>query len=289
MAVKAIDISTWQRDIDFAKVKASGITAVMIRAGYGRETSQKDSQFENHYAGAKAAGLKVGAYWYSYANSTADAEQEAAACLACVKGKSFDLPIYYDLEEGWQTTLGRSALTAMAQSFCEGIKKGGYRAGVYANLNWFNNYLDYSALKAKYSIWLAQWSSSYSLNCDIWQYADNGDVPGISGSVDMNIIENTSIIGGSSSGGSTEKGDTCNLTFHYLAQTGYTNKGDQVKTIQRLLNSMGYKGSNGKALDVDGIFGANTGYAVKAYQKAAGLTVDGIVGVATWKKITGAN
>lgn len=72
---------------------------MIIRAGYGRETYQKDSEFETHYRNAKAAGLKVGAYWYSYADGVSDAINEANACLACIKGKSFDYPIYYDLEE----------------------------------------------------------------------------------------------------------------------------------------------------------------------------------------------
>ena len=107
------------------------------------EISQKDNEFETHYKNAKAAGLKVGAYWYSYADGVADAKKEASACLACIKGKNFDLPVYYDLEDGSMTALGKSTLTSIAKTFCDEIKKGGYNSGVYANLNWFNNYLDY--------------------------------------------------------------------------------------------------------------------------------------------------
>ena len=276
MSIKAIDISTWQQNVDFNKVKASGITAVLIRAGFGREISQKDSQFENHYRGAKAAGLKVGAYWYSYANTITDAAREAAACLACIEGKSFDLPIYYDMEESSQTGYGKSTLTAMATSFCEAIKAGGYRAGVYANLNWFNNYLNYSSLKSRYSIWLAQWSSSHSLSCDIWQYGDDGTVPGISGSVDMNIIENPDIINGGSGGGGKEV--YCDISMPYLAQSGYISTGEEVKTVQLLMNAMNY----GK-LKVDGIFGSATDEAVKRFQKSRKLEQDGIVGADTWR------
>lgn len=289
MSTKAIDISCWQQNVDFNKVRSSGITAVLIRAGYGRETSQKDSEFEAHYRGAKAAGLKVGAYWYSYASTASEAALEAKACLYCIKGKSFDLPVYLDMEEASQASLGRSALTAMAAEFCDAIREGGYRAGVYANLNWFNNYLDYSELKRNYSIWLAQWSGSHSLSCDIWQYSSDGDVPGISGSVDMDIIENDSIIGGDGDDPPDDKEDTIVLKVSYLAESGYTRTGEQVKTVQRLLNAMGYKGSDGKSLTVDGIFGTNTDYAVRRFQKAEGLTVDGIVGPATWKKLIGAS
>ena len=101
--VTCIDVSYCQTGVNYSKVKASGITAVIIRAGYGRETSQKDSQFETHYKNAKSAGLKVGAYWYSYANSVNDAKTEAKACLACIKGKKCDMPIFIDMEDSSQT------------------------------------------------------------------------------------------------------------------------------------------------------------------------------------------
>ncbi|WP_337380983.1 GH25 family lysozyme, partial [Ruminococcus sp.] len=153
--ITCVDISEFQQNIDFNKMKNDGIKAVIIRAGYGRETSQKDTMFESHYRNAKEAGLKIGAYWYSYADSVDDAEKEAKACLECVENKYFDMPIYYDLEDNSIVKLGKAKLTEIAERFCETIKKSNYRAGVYANLNWFNNYLDYDKLKKKYSIWLA--------------------------------------------------------------------------------------------------------------------------------------
>ena len=96
---KGIDVSQHQGNIDFGKVKAAGYDFVIIRAGYGKYASQKDPYFEQNYAGAKAAGLNVGAYWYSYADSTANAKLEAEACLQVIKGKTFEYPIYFDLEE----------------------------------------------------------------------------------------------------------------------------------------------------------------------------------------------
>jgi GH25 family lysozyme M1 (1,4-beta-N-acetylmuramidase) len=207
--MKCIDVSCWQKGIDFAKVKAAGISAVIIRAGYGCETSQKDSQFEAHYKGAKAAGLKIGAYWYSYASSVAEAKVEAQTCLACIKDKSFDIPIYFDMEESYQTKLGKTVITNMAIAFCDTINASGFKAGVYSNLNWFNNYLNYSTLKAKYSIWLAQWANSHTLACDIWQYSETGSVTGVCGNVDMNIIENTAVI---SSGSSNTASNTVTQT-----------------------------------------------------------------------------
>lgn len=261
--IKAIDVSYCQSGVDYKKVKSSGIGAVLIRAGYGRETYQKDSQFETHYRNAKANGLPVGAYWYSYANSVEDAKREAKACLACINGKKFDYPIYYDMEESWQANLGKSLCTAMAKAFCEAIIAAGYKAGVYANLNWFNNYLDYAMLKKSYSIWLAQWAISCSKDCDIWQFSDSGKISGISGNVDLNIVIKL-----------TSTSSTTSTTL---------NRNATVKDVQTWLNNT-YK----SGLVIDGIYGAKTKAAlVKAVQTElnkrynTGLVVDGIYGTKT--------
>ena len=196
--ITCVDISEFQQGINFNKMKNDGIKAVIIRAGYGRETSQKDSMFESHYRNAKAAGLMIGAYWYSYADSVNDAEKEANAFMSVAKGKSFDLPIYYDLEDSSQIGLGKSTLTAIAERFCNTLKRNNYKVGVYANLNWFNNYLDYKKLKAKYSIWLAQYNDRAELNCDIWQNSSSGRVSGYNGRLDTNVIYDEDIFSGKS-------------------------------------------------------------------------------------------
>ena len=95
--IKGIDVSSWQGVVDYRKVKASGINFVIIRAGFGREVSQKDNCFEQNYKNAKAAGLDIGAYWYSYADSAEDAVREAKACREVIKGKKFEYPIFFDL------------------------------------------------------------------------------------------------------------------------------------------------------------------------------------------------
>ena len=273
---RLIDVSCWNSGVDYDAVKASGIDSVIIRAGYGREVDQKDSQFENHYAGARAAGMNIGVYWYSYADSVQDAITEAEVCLECIKGKSFNLPIYFDMEENWQTALGRATLTTMAEAFCQTIEEAGYRAGVYSNVNWFTNFLDYNRLAAEYSIWLAQWgSSSYAYDCDIWQYADDGSVPGIDGNVDMNRVINEDIINDSGGGGQKIYFD---ISMPYLAKSGYISTGEEVKTVQLLMNAMHYGD-----LEVDGIFGNATDQAVKKFQKSRSLDEDGIVGQDTWR------
>ena len=193
--VTCIDVSYWQGDVNYKAVKTSGIEAVIIRAGYGRVASQKDETFEQNYKNAKAAGLKVGAYWYSYADSIDAAIMEANACLEVLGDKTFDMPVYYDLEESKVTGLGKNTLTMMAEVFCDAMKKAGHKPGVYANLNWFTNYLNYDKLKAKYSIWLAQYNTVNDLECDIWQNSSTGNIPGVNGNCDTNVVFNDVTLG----------------------------------------------------------------------------------------------
>lgn len=194
MEINCIDVSFAQGSIDFKAVKSAGINSVIIRAGYGRSAAQKDNFFDANYEGAKAAGLNVGAYWYSYADGVADIQREARACLEVIEGKSFNLPVFLDIENNSQISLGKATLTKMAKTFCDIIKDSGYQSGVYSNLNWFRNYLDYDELKKLYPIWLAQYNEINSIPCDIWQNSSTGKINGINGNVDTNIIFNKSII-----------------------------------------------------------------------------------------------
>ncbi len=169
---KCIDISKWNGNVNFSAIKKAGINCVIIQCGYGMVKNQKDPYFEKNYKNAKKAGLKVGVYHYSYAKSLAEIRKEAKMCLSWIKGKSFELPIYIDMEENSLASLGKSTLTKMAKEYCRLIKKSGYTAGVYANANWFRNYLNYNEIKKDYSIWLAQYASNKDFECDIWQYTD---------------------------------------------------------------------------------------------------------------------
>lgn len=187
--IYGIDVSKHQGTIDWQAVKETGyVDFAIIRAGFGRYTSQKDPQFERNYAGAKAAGIPVGAYWYSYARSAEEAREEAKACLQVLQGKQFEFPIYFDIEDSTQSNLGKAVLTAMCEAFCDTLEKAGYFAGVYASTYWFTNKLDHARLASKYTIWLADYRAGYNktLKRDMHQYTSNGHVDGISGRVDMN-------------------------------------------------------------------------------------------------------
>ena len=186
MATKIIDVSTWQGNTDWSEVKADGVQGAIIRAGFGKVASQKDNKFERNYTNAKAVGMPIGAYWYSYATSVADAKKEAEVCLSILKGKQFEYPIYYDLEDPSMTGCGKSVLTQIATTFCETLESAGYYVGIYSNPNWLKNYLNYNTVK-KYTLWLAHWGvSEPSYECGLWQYSSSGSVSGISGRVDMN-------------------------------------------------------------------------------------------------------
>ena len=192
---KCIDVSTWQGSIDFNKVKSAGYNYVIIRAGYGKEKSQKDNMFETNYKKAKSAGLKVGAYWFSYAMSPSTATAEADACLSCIKGKKFELPVYYDMEYQPAMSTSNSNYTKMAVNFCNKLKSNGFKSGVYSSASVYDCLLNSKTLKNNgISIWNAEWYIKPSITCDVWQYSDNGRINGISTNVDLDYIYNLNIV-----------------------------------------------------------------------------------------------
>ena len=190
MQEKLIDVSTWNGNIDWDKVYKSGVRYAMIRSSFGIENpNQIDNKFVRNIENAIKAGIKCGIYHYSYARSATEAKKEADFCLKTIKNYKIDLPVAFDIEDSSQTNLGKDTLTSIVIAFCDRIKSAGYRPMLYCNPNWLCNYLHKDKLINKYDIWLANWGvSAPSYNCAIWQYSENGSVPGISGSVDMNWI-----------------------------------------------------------------------------------------------------
>lgn len=185
--MKGIDVSFSQAGIDWRQVKASGkVDFAIIRAGYGRYASQKDEYFEDNYEGAKAAGIPVGAYWYSYATTEADAVQEAQACLECIRNKTFEYPIYFDFEEDSQLRLGRAKLSAIIKAFCDTLEKAGYFVGVYSMKSALESHLT-DEVRSAYTIWCAHINVNHTsyTGHDMWQYSWTGSIPGIKGDVDL--------------------------------------------------------------------------------------------------------
>lgn len=435
---KGIDISYYQGNVNFAKVKADGVQFAIIREGYGQAV---DKKFHEYVQGCKNNGIPVvGVYHFSYALDAAQAQNEAALCLEQVKkaGLGKDTVIFFDFEydtiikaKNQGVALGSKECNAHTKSFCEYIASQGYKAGIYANIDYYKNMYDKELLK-KYIFWLADYSGEADYVCNFHQYTSKGKVNGINGNVDMNYFYETTVKNISKSEKATqqmetwaaddshgydqkyrwgEKGDfdcsaaviqawenagvpvkssgatyTGNMLQVFkkcgfrdvtdsvnLAtgaglirgdvlltvprhtamfcgngkeveasinekgtatggvpgdQTGkeflirsYRNypwtyvlryaesgsmeektesgasymfsvgvvkkgsKGNDVKLLQRLLKSNGFKGKDGKILSIDGNAGVNTDYAIRQYQNDRGLTVDGCAGQKTWKSI----
>lgn len=190
-----IDVSKWNGNIDWDKVKASGVEFVMIRAGYrGSQTGAlvEDPNFLVNIRGAKKAGLKVGVYFFTQAINEVEAVEEASMVIALCEGYELDYPVIIDSEgaggEGRADALDIEMRTKVCNAFCETVQHAGYDAGVYASRSWYNANLEVEELN-KYKIWLAEYRSTplYSGYYDMWQYTSKGKVDGIEGNVDLNI------------------------------------------------------------------------------------------------------
>ena len=184
--------------IDWQKVKADGVSFAIIRCGYGSDfASQDDKWFADNFRGAKAAGLKVGVYLYSYATkiqgNNSAAESEAAHVLRILRQNNIrpadlDLPIYLDLEDDSQEVLPRSLLGQIAKTFCGTLQRSGYKVGIYANQYWYTSVLTdpvfskESMKAANWSRWVARYSWGDSdpgvAATDIWQFTEIGKVNG---------------------------------------------------------------------------------------------------------------
>ena len=189
-----IDVSKWNGSIDWNAVKNSGVSYVIIRCGYrGSSTGALivDPKFASNIKGAKAAGLKVGVYFFSQAVNEVEAVEEASMALNLVSGYGLDYPIFLDVEAsgGRGDAIDVGTRTAVCKAFCATIQNSGYTAGIYANKTWFTTKINAGSLTG-YKIWLAQYASAPTYTAtkyDMWQYTSKGSVSGISGSVDMNI------------------------------------------------------------------------------------------------------
>lgn len=181
-----IDVSQWQGKIDWAKVKKAGVQFALIRAGYGDTLSypaQIDRYYEYNYNECKKNGIPVGVYFYSYAMNAAEAKREAQCCLALLKGKKFEFPIYYDVEE---YSLFKSGKTnEVIKAFFDVLEKAGYWVGLYIYRSALTAYVS-SDIRDKKALAIAEYGSklNYSGQYGVWQNSSTAYVDGISGRVD---------------------------------------------------------------------------------------------------------
>lgn len=193
---RGIDVSNHQGTVDWNKVKAAGIDFAILKVGpvYGKP----DDSFERNAAECERLGIPYGVYYYSYARSVEDANKEADRTLAWLGGHHPSLPVYYDLEDSYilqDPDFSKDKLTQIAQAFCNRMEAVGFKSGIYANLNWLNNYLNSPSLSG-YDHWVAQynWRCDYAGSYSFWQYSSSGNVPGVNGRCDMNYCFNGSLL-----------------------------------------------------------------------------------------------
>lgn len=172
--LRGIDVSENNGYIDWSAVAAAGIQFAMVRCSYG--LCSKDALFAANVAGAKAAGLKVGAYHYSYALNVAEAIHEAMNCREAIdnSGVLLDLPVFYDMEDADQYksrhgfAFEPAEITAMCRAFLENL---GLDCGIYASYSWLADYIDWRGIGC--AVWNAQWGRHDDIKGYMWQYTDS--------------------------------------------------------------------------------------------------------------------
>lgn len=194
-SLTGIDVSYYQQEIDWEKVKDDGIDFAMIRIGY-RGSSEgrisKDTWYRKNLKGAKKAGIDVGVYFFSQAVSTEEAIEEARYVVRHIKGRGVKYPVVFDMEPipgaDRINHLTKSEKTKIADAFCQVIERNGYTPMVYGNPDWLRHDVELGYL-CRYPLWLAHYTgtTSFPYKYSMWQYTDKGKVDGIKGKVDMNI------------------------------------------------------------------------------------------------------
>ena len=209
---KGIDVSYHNGTIDWKRVKQSEVEYAIIRCGYGtNDKSQDDKKWEENVKGCIDNNIPYGVYLYSYADTVEKASSEADHAIRLLQGKKLKYPVYYDLEEDkLRDKISKQTIADIAQTFCDKLSAKGYTVGIYANKDWFTNYLTDSRFN-NWTKWVAQYNTvcNYKGKYDMWQCSSTGRVPGISGNVDLNYsyspFENSYGGGNTNNGGTTNK------------------------------------------------------------------------------------
>ena len=237
MERKGLDISSYQKGINFDEIK-SKVDFLILRAGFtgwgGDGTNKnKDSCFEDFYSKSKARGIPVGAYWYSCANTYEKGKAEAEYLYNnCLKGKQFEYPIYMDVEEDRHQQVGKARIADAIKGFCEYLENKGYYVGIYANSNYFNNFIDTVKL-SMYDKWLAVWTSNKQTfkygDYGLWQNSSSGYVSGMRVDTDVEPTKKsndeiaTEVINGNWGNGADRKNALTNAGYDYAAIQSIVN------------------------------------------------------------------
>ncbi len=256
-----IDVSSWQGNINWEQVSASGIDYAIIRVCAG---TREDTKWEQNYLGATAAGIQVGVYLYNYATTVEGAQAEAQALLDALDGRALDLPVYYDLEYSRVAATGKDNIRQMANAFLAMVSAEGYDVGIYCNVNWYKNYIDHDNINTE-----LYWIASYGTNdgnmhthpsidetLTAWQYSSNGVVYGISTRVDVNVWYGyTPGIAGTAQGSQSQSTQTVQYDFNVI----YRVRTKETGWLPEVVNDTDYAGWGGYAV-TDVAIRTTTGY-----------------------------
>ena len=242
---KGIDVSEWQKVIDWNKVKEE-IDFAIIRLGYGN--GNQDKYAERNITEMNRLGIPYGVYWFSYAYTEDMAKNEAKKAIAILKklGAKLSYPVYFDWEydsrnyaEKNGVKVGKDLLCKMATAFCEEIEAAGMYAGIYANPDYIKNHFGNEIFK-RFDLWVAHYAKSTSYKANMWQYSSDGKVTGISGNVDMNrcVVDYPKIISGM--GKDTTENKTPKKTVKEVAQDVIAGKYGNGEDRKKKLTAEGY-------------------------------------------------
>lgn len=188
-----VDVSEYQGNINFDKVKDAGISFMCMRST--KKNGSVDAMFERNLNGCISHKLDYSCYKYAYATTHDQARQEADSVINLLKDRK--MPIWYDMEDKSLPPFGNDAIEGVALAFIGECKEAGYDVGIYCNKSWYDNYIN-QYLKDKYVFWIARYGKNTGLldekykptmkNVIAWQYTSKGQVPGINGNVDMDVL-----------------------------------------------------------------------------------------------------
>lgn len=252
MELNGIDVSKWQGEIDWARVKEAGTEFAMIRALYG---TKEDPRFRANLKGAEGNGVYAGAYVYSLAVTEDEARAEADAALELVKGAALRYPIAMDMEDERQKGLTKAMRGKLISAFCDRIAAAGRIPMIYSSRDWFDRLIP-AAVTKKYPVWLAQWRAEKpetDFETAMWQ-SGTGSVEGIGEKVDIDVSYT----------------DFAALTAPraVFRITRPRLKGEAYLCMQRALNAANYRDAEGKRLEEDGVWGKRSMEAFLALLRA---------------------
>ena len=277
-----LDVSHYQRDIDWKKVADSDKKFAILKCQYEAQSHRKDEYFEQNYEGCISNNIACGVYIYIARMSMLDPEGDARALLKHLDGRKLDYGIWLDLEDASVAVKGKAYIRDLVYQYVDIFREAGYYIGIYCNWDWYQR-LIHDDLKRDFDFWIARYpkndigayNSKSSLKPSAkqvvcWQYSSKGKVNGIKGNVDLDVDYDGNVylsVAGNAITSNPYREPISNIKLGML--------GVAVKWIQYQLNLFGY------GLKVDGIFGRRTDAAVKDFQENHHLVDDGIVGILT--------